>query len=212
MREQARLVLMTPPAGSDPALEQQLADALSGGPVAAVILGLPALDERSLVKLVKPFCPIVQEREAALLVGGNPDVVARSGADGVHVSNPRALAEALRHLRPQQRIVGAGWLRARHDAMEAAEAGCDYVMIGEPDAEGVLPPFPAVLERTQWWAQLFQTPCVAYCPELAQVTVLAETGCEFIALGEAVFRHAAGPAQAVTAALAAIAAANSPNR
>jgi thiamine-phosphate pyrophosphorylase len=208
MSERARLVLMTPLAGSDPALAQRLADALSGGPVAAVILGLPVLDERSLIKLVKPYCSIAQEREAALLVCGNLDVVARSGADGVHVSDPRALAEALRQLRPQQRIVGAGGLRARHDAMEAAEAGCDYVMIGEPDAQGVLPPFSAVLERTQWWAQVFQTPCVAYCPELAQVTALAETDCEFIALGEAVFSHAEGPAKAVAAALAAIAAAH----
>jgi thiamine-phosphate pyrophosphorylase len=212
MSERARLVLITPLAGSDPALAQRLADALSGGPVAAVILGVPVLEERSLVKLIKPFCPIAQEREAALLVSGSPDVVARSGADGVHVHDPRALAEALRQLRPQQRIVGAGGLRARHDAMEAAEAGCDYVMIGEPDAAGATPPFPAVLERTQWWAQVFQTPCVAYCQELAQVTALAETGCEFIALGEAVFSHAEGPAKAVATALAAIAAAHSPDR
>jgi thiamine-phosphate pyrophosphorylase len=204
MSEGARLVLMTPVAGSDPAMAQRLVDALSGGAVAAVILRLPPMDERGLVKLIKPFGPIVQDREAALLVADHPDVVARSGADGVHVSDPRALAGALQLLRPQQRIVGAGGLRARHDAMEAAEAGCDYVMFGEPDKDGATPPFPGVLERTQWWAEVFQTPCVAYCAELSQVSALAETGCEFIALGEAVFSHANGPARAVEAALSAI--------
>ena len=204
MTEPARLVLMTPPAGRDPALPEKLADALAGGAVAAVILHLPPLDERALVKLIKPFAPIVQEREAALLLAGRPESVARSGADGVHIGDPRALALALQLLHPRQRIVGAGGLRARHDAMEAAEAGCDYVMIGEPDAQGVTPPFPAVLERAQWWAELFQTPCVAFCPELAAIGALARTGCEFIALGDAVFAHPEGPRRAVESALAAI--------
>src|ERR1700720_3536698 len=68
---------------------------------------------------------------AALLVDGRPDIVARAGADGAHLSGPVALKAAVRKLKPNY-IAGAGGLRSRHDAMVAAEAGADYVMFGEP--------------------------------------------------------------------------------
>jgi thiamine-phosphate pyrophosphorylase len=96
--------------------------------------------------------------------------------------------------------------------MEAAEAGCDYVMFGEPREDGSMPPFPAVLERVQWWAELFETPCIAFAPTLDEVGPLAATGCEFVALGDAVFKHPDGPAEAVRQAHAAIAAAPVPQR
>ena len=46
--------------------------------------------------------------------------------------------------------------------MLAAESGADYVMFGEPDADGARPPFEAIVERVEWWAEVFQIPCVAY--------------------------------------------------
>jgi thiamine-phosphate pyrophosphorylase len=210
--ERPRLVLVAPAPEGTGEIGVRLAAALSGGPVAAVILPLPQGDDRSLVNYVKPLAPVVQEREAALLIEGRADLVARSGADGVHLPDPRDLSDAIAALRPQQRIVGAGGLRARHDAMEAAEAGADYVLFGEPRSDGTSPPFPAVLERASWWAELFQTPCVAWSPDLDGVRLLAETGCEFIALGDAVFGHPDGPAEAVQRALAAIEAAEIPAR
>ncbi len=104
-------------------------------------------------------------------------------------------------LRPQERVVGCGGLRARHDAMEAAEAGCDYVSFGEPQADRTTPPLPAVVERASWWAELFQTPCVAYAPDFAAVEALAPTGAEFVALGPDALLSS-DPAAAVKAALA----------
>lgn len=212
MTEHARLVLIAPASEGAGEIAARLAAALEGGPVAAVILPLPPLDDRALVKFVKPIAPVVQARDAALLLDGHPEIVARAGADGVHIGDPRDLAAAIAMLRPQERIVGAGGLRARHDAMEAAEAGADYVMFGEPRPDGTPPPFPAVVERAGWWAEVFETPCVACCPDLADVGRLAETGCEFIALSGAVFDHPEGPADAVRLALAAIAAAGVPAR
>lgn len=212
MTEKSRLVLIVPASEGAGDIAARLGAALEGGPVAAVILPLPALDDRSLVKFVKPIAPVVQQREAALLLDGHPEIVARAGADGVHVGDPRDLAAAIAMLRPQERIIGAGGLRARHDAMEAAEAGVDYVMFGEPRPDGTPPPFPAVVERAGWWAEVFETPCVACCPALDEVGRLAETGCEFIALSGAVFDHPGGPADAVRRALQAIADAKVPVR
>lgn len=221
MTERARLVLVTPRiAGADQAaapawadrLHQALAAAFEAGTVDAVIIQPPATDERTLVKLLKPLVALGQEKGAAMLIADLPEVVARSGADGAHVSRLEDLQATLDLLRPHERIVGCGGVRARHDAMEAAEAGCDYVMFGEPDAEGVAPPPPAVLERTGWWAELFQTPCIGYCQSLDEIGDMAATGCEFVALGEAAFGEGADPAEAVRRAWAAIAEAPVPLR
>jgi thiamine-phosphate pyrophosphorylase len=85
--------------------------------------------------------------------------------------------------------------------MEFGEAGVDYVMFGEPRADGSLPPLEAVIERAAWWAEIFQTPCIAYAPTLEAVSDLVRTGAEFIGVGEAVWSHSEGPAAAVAAAL-----------
>jgi thiamine-phosphate pyrophosphorylase len=211
MTERARLVLVTPAVvdgGSWPgALADQLAAAMRGGRVDAVIVRLPKLDDRSLLKLLKPIIPIAQDQGAAVLLEDAAPLVARSGADGVHVTGVEGLREALETLRPQERIVGVGGLRARHDAMEAAEAGVDYVMFGEPREDGTVPPFPAVIERAGWWAEVFEAPCIAYVPEMAGVEPMAGTGCEFVAVSEAVFGHPDGPEAGVRDALAAILAA-----
>ena len=62
------------------------------------------------------------------------------GVDGAHVTGAgEALAEALASLHPE-RIVGAGGLRSRDDAMTAGEVGADYVMFGEPRRDGFVPP------------------------------------------------------------------------
>jgi thiamine-phosphate pyrophosphorylase len=180
--------------------------------VDAVLLHLPPLDERSVVKLVKPIVALGQEHGAAMLLVDAPEIVARAGADGVHTTRPDDLKAALDMLKPHDRIVGSGGARARHDAMEAAEAGCDYLMFGEPRPDGSLPPLPAVIERAAWWAEVFETPCVAYAPSLDDVGEIAATGCEFVALGDAVFACPDGPAEAVRRALAAIAAAPVPQR
>ncbi|WP_188519425.1 thiamine phosphate synthase [Alsobacter metallidurans] len=204
----ARLVLMTPPVQDADGWPGTMGDALlaavAAAPVDAVLLRLPKLDERSLLKALKPLIARLQEHNVAVLIEDAPELVARSGADGAHVSDPAQLHDAAEAMKTLGRMVGVGNLRARHDAMEAAEEGTDYVLFGEPRRDGSLQPLSGVLERAQWWAELFQTPCIAYAPTLDDVAALAATGCEFVALGDAVFAHPGGPAEAMALALAAL--------
>lgn len=212
MSQHQRLILFAPVFASADEAVAALRAAVSAGRIDAVILPLPEGDDRSKINYVKAVAPLVQDGQAALLIQDHPQLVTRAGADGVHLTRPDDLAEALSLLRPQERIVGCAGLKARHDAMEVAEAGCDYVMFGEPFADGGHLPLPSVLERSQWWSELFQTPCVTFVPDLADVEAATATGTEFVALGEAVFGASAGVAEAVKQALAVIAATPAPER
>lgn len=208
MSNQARLVLFTPFEPDAASLPQALAAAFEAAAIDAVILRLPETDDRSRINLAKAVAPIVQGKGAALMLAGYPELVARSGADGAHVTGLEAVGPALEILRGQERMCGVGGLPARHDAMEAAELGTDYVMFGEPRADGSVPPLSGVVERAQWWAELFHVPCVAYAPSLDDVAALAATGAEFVALGDYVFRAEIGIADAVKQAAAALASAD----
>ncbi|MXQ12725.1 thiamine phosphate synthase [Microvirga makkahensis] len=205
MSESARLYLITPVV-EDASFAPTLAEACKGGAVAAVLLRLPAADERSLVNLVKAVASSVQEHGAALIVSteGEADlanVAVRGGADGAHVSG--ADPELVRELRERlkgERAVGVGGIRTRDDAMTLGEAGVDYLLFGEPRRDGSLPSLESVAERAAWWAEIFETPCVAFAPGLDTVETLAATQAEFIALGDAVWSHPDGPLAAVKAA------------
>jgi thiamine-phosphate pyrophosphorylase len=189
-RPAPRLYLVTPLLTRFDALAQDLKTLGDEVDIAAVLLRLDPADERSLIKAIKAFAPAVQDRDAALILD-RPELVARSGADGAHLANFEALQAALPALKPD-RIAGVGGLITRHDAMAAAEAGADYVMFGEPDATGQRPSFDAVLERVDWWAEVFQIPCVAYAASLDEISVLIAAGADFIALGDAAFADPRG--------------------
>jgi thiamine-phosphate pyrophosphorylase len=193
-----RLYLVTELVTDAGALAQALAKALEAADIAAVLLRMPdELDERSAINVAKQIAPTVQERGAALLISGRPDIVARAGADGAHVSGLEAATAAFGSLKPDW-IVGVGDLETRHDAMLAAEAGADYVMFGDPGALADPASVQAVLDRATWWGQVFQIPCVAFAAGLEEVAALAEAGADFIALGESVWND--GTSTAVAAA------------
>jgi thiamine-phosphate pyrophosphorylase len=192
-----RLYLVTPWIEDPAALTDSLTRALGAADVAALLVRLREADERTLINRVKALAPLAQAGNVAVILDGFPDIVARGGADGIHARGPEAIEAALRTLKPE-RIVGAGGLVSRHDAMSAAEAGVDYVMFGEPDAQERRPGFEAVLERVTWWAEVFEIPCVGFASSLDEVDHLVGAGAEFIALGEAVWNAPEGPAEFLT--------------
>jgi thiamine-phosphate pyrophosphorylase len=199
--QRTRLMLFTPPIDDCAAFAEPLRASVARGDVAAVALTLADADERSLVNAVKALAPLIQARGGAALVVDRLQIVARGGADGVHLTGAAELAAAREACKDQDRIVGVAGLRLRDDAMAAAEKGVAYVMFGEPRADGSFPPLAAVVERARWWADIFEIPCVAFAPSLEAIPDLAATGAEFIALDEAVWKHGEGPAAAVDLAL-----------
>jgi thiamine-phosphate pyrophosphorylase len=202
----ARLYLLSPLITDVAAFAPRLVEACASGGVAAVLLRFAAADERTLVNHVKTLAPVAQDTGAAVVIAATGDadlaaVAVRGGADGVHSASGIDEVRGLRERLKGDRILGAGNIRSKHDAMTVGEVGVDYVMFGEPRADGSLPPLEAVIERAAWWAEIFEIPCVAYAPSIDAVPDLARTGAEFVAFSEAVWTHPDGPAAAVAAAL-----------
>jgi thiamine-phosphate pyrophosphorylase len=203
-RPAPRLYLLTPPTADPARLADAMAQALAAADVAAVLVPLTGDDERALLNGLKALAPAVQGAGAALLLGGRPELVARAGADGAHLTGTDELSAALASLKPE-RIAGCGGLATRHDAMLAAETGADYVMFGEPDQRGHRPSFDAVLERVEWWAEVFEVPCVGYAASLDDIAPLVAAGADFVAVGAFVFDDPRGLAAALKDAQALLA-------
>lgn len=197
-RPECQLYLVSPDR-----ISGQFADALTaaldGGSVAAFQLRLKGLDEDEVARAAEPLQRICAGHEVAFIVNDSMALARRLGADGVHLGqgdgDPR---EARRLLGPSAQI-GVTCHDSRHLAMEAGEAGADYVAFGAffptSTKETGHRPDPSVLG---WWSRLFELPCVAIggiTPDNGRV--LVEAGADFLAVCSAVWSHKKGPAAAV---------------
>jgi thiamine-phosphate pyrophosphorylase len=191
-----RIYLATPAVDDPSALVADLPGLLAGADVAAVLLRLQMTDQRSMISKVKTLAPAIQNAGAALLLDGHVELVARAGADGAHLSGIAALEEALPTLKPD-RIAGVGGLETRHDSMLAGELGVDYVLFGEPDAHGKRPSTEAIAERLDWWAELFEAPCIGYATSREEAYEFARAGADFVLVDEAIWADPRGAAAAL---------------
>ncbi|HWX04708.1 MAG TPA: thiamine phosphate synthase [Bradyrhizobium sp.] len=191
-----RLYLRTPEVDDPAPLVASLPGLLAGADVAAVLLHLKETDQRGMISRIKALAPVIQNAGAALLLDGRVELVARAGADGAHLTGIAALAEALPSLKPD-RIAGVGGLPTRHESMEAGELGADYVLFGEPDARGQRPSMEAIAERLQWWAELFEPPCVGFAGSREEAFEFAAAGADFVLVGDFIWNDKRGAAAAL---------------
>jgi len=181
----------------DPAgLIGSLPGLLAAADIAAVLLRLKPTDQRSMIARAKALAPVVQNSDAALLLDGHVELVARAGADGAHLTGIAALEDALPSLKPD-RIAGVGGLATRHDSMTAGELGADYVLFGEPDAKGQRPSVEAIAERLGWWAELFEPPCVGFAASREEAHEFAAAGADFVLVGDFIWADPRGAAAAL---------------
>jgi len=199
-RPACQLYLVSPlDVGGD--FPERLAAALDAGPVAAFQFRVKGVDQHEAVRLAEPLRRLCAERDVAFIVNDSPALAKRLGADGVHLGQDDGDPRDARALLGPAAQIGVTAHDSRHLAMEAGEAGADYVAFGAffPTAtkETRHRPDPSILS---WWATLFEIPSVAIggiTPENGRV--LVEAGADFLAVCGAVWTHADGPAAAVRA-------------
>ena len=195
-----RLCLVTPLRSDATALAARVAAALAGGDIASLIIAVDPADPAVLQRTAEAVVPVAVQRGVAAIVHNDTRIVGRAGADGVHVDSGAAdLADAVAALR-KKKIVGAGGIRSRHEAMLAGESDPDYVFFGRLDGDSGPEIFGKALELAAWWSSLFVIPAIVMGGStVASVAAAAEAGIEFVALSRAVF-DAADPGAAVAEA------------
>ena len=144
------------------------------------------------------------------------DLAVRLDCDGVHVGQEDMRCAEARRIVGPDRQVGVTARASRHLAMEAAEAGADYVAFGAffpSTTKPVAAPAglePADLEIVEWWSELMEIPCVATGGiTVGNAAPVIAAGADFLAVAGGVWDHKDGPEAAVRAFNALFAAAGS---
>ena len=196
-----RLYLITPPKFEARPFAEGLKRALGAGDVASLQLRLKDVADDDVLRAGEVLLPIAQRAGVAFIMNDRPDLAVQLGADGVHVGQEDASYSEARAAMGRERIVGVTCHDSRHLAIEAAEAGADYVAFGAffPTATKA-PESRAERELIQWWSEMMVVPCVA----IGGITVencapLIEAGADFLAVAAGVWDYSDGPAAAVQA-------------
>ena len=183
------------------AFADRLAEALDAGPAAAFQFRVKGVDQHQAAHLAEPLQRLCAEREVAFIVNDDIGLAKRLGADGVHLGQGDGDPREARALLGASAQIGVTCHDSRHLAMEAGEAGADYVAFGAffptETKETRHRPDPSILA---WWSAIFEIPCVAIggiTPDNGAELVMA--GADFLAVCSAVWGHAQGPAAAVKA-------------
>lgn len=200
MTTQCQLYLISPleTGGDFPAM---LEEALSAGPVAAFQFRVKGIDQHKAAELAAPLQEICMRHDVAFIVNDSIALAKRIGADGVHLGQGDGdPAEARRELGREAQI-GVTCHNSRHLAMEAAEAGADYVAFGAfyPTSTKEVQ-HRADVETLELWSQFTEVPCVAIggiTPDNAKPLIGA--GADFLAVSGSIWNHPQGPAGAIKA-------------
>ncbi|MEC7819573.1 MAG: thiamine phosphate synthase [Pseudomonadota bacterium] len=187
---QTQLYLISPldVAGDFP---QRLERALDAAPgvVTAFQFRVKDLDQHEAARLAEPLQAICAARDVAFIVNDSIPLAKRLGADGVHLGQKDGTVEDAREQLGRDAQIGVTCHASRHLAMEAGEAGADYVAFGaffpSTTKQSEHRPEPDLVE---WWSGLFEIPCVAIggiTPENCRP--LIEAGADFLAVSGAVW-------------------------
>jgi len=199
-RPPCQLYLITPSAIPDlAAFATDLAAALDAGEVAALQIRLKDVDDATVLAAVAALKPVAQARGVAVILNDRPDLAARSGCDGVHVGQGDASLSEARAIMGREAMIGVTCHDSRERAMDAPEAGADYVAFGAffptTTKETVHRPDPEILTI---WQETVEIPCVAIGGITAATAgELARAGADFVAVSSAVWSHPDGPAAGV---------------
>ncbi len=171
------------------AFPERLARALDAGPVAAFQFRVKGIDEHEAARLAEPLQAICAAREVAFIVNDSIGLAKRLGADGVHLGQDDGTVEDARERLGREAQIGVTCHASRHLAMEAGEAGADYVAFGAFfPTETKQTEHRAGLDLLSWWQGIFEIPCVAIggiTPDNCGPLVAA--GADFLAVSGAVW-------------------------
>lgn len=196
-RAPTQLYLISPAdVGGD--FPQRLARALDAGlkgrhRIAAFQFRVKGIDDHAAARLAAPLQAICAEREIAFIVNDSITLAKRLNADGVHLGQDDMAqngdVKIAREELGRDAQIGVTCHNSRHLALEAGEAGADYVAFGAF--------YPTTTKEVEhhaepdlltWWQGLFEIPCVAIGGINAEnAAPLVRAGADFLAISGAVW-------------------------
>jgi thiamine-phosphate pyrophosphorylase len=184
-------IYLISPADLGGSFAERLTRALDAAPVAAFQFRVKDIDEHRVAALAEPLQRICADRDVAFIVNDSISLAKRLGADGVHLGQSDGEVADARARLGRDAQIGVTCHASRHLAMEAGEAGADYVAFGAffPTKTKVVE-HRAEPEILTWWQSLFELPCVAIGgidPENAGPLVRA--GADFLAVSGSVWQN-----------------------
>jgi thiamine-phosphate pyrophosphorylase len=171
------------------AFPQRLERALEAGPVAAFQFRVKGIDQHEAARLAEPLLAVCRERDVAFIVNDSIALAKRLKADGVHLGQHDGDVREAREVLGREAQIGVTCHASRHLALEAGDAGADYVAFGAffPSTTKASEHRPES-ELLAWWQNLMEIPCVAIggiTPENARP--LVDAGADFLAVSNAVW-------------------------
>jgi thiamine-phosphate pyrophosphorylase len=199
-RPPCQLYLISPPALDLGAHADALLSAIAaGGPVAAYQLRMKGCSDADILAAAERLLPICRSADIAFLLNDRADLAKMAEADGVHLGQTDGSVEAARRLLGPDAQIGVTCHGSRHLAMDAGEAGANYVAFGAFFPTGTkMVEHHATPDLLSWWVALSPIPCVA----IGGITPgncgpLVSAGADFLAVSASVWADPDGPAAAV---------------
>jgi len=181
--DRPQIYLVTPAAFDPEVFAPTLLPLLDAVPVACLRLAMAGNDEDAIARAADVLRDLAHARDIALVIERHVSLVERLGLDGVHLPEGARDLRKLRKTLGDDAIIGAACGASRHDGMNAAEAGADYVTFSPVGETALGSGTRAAPELFAWWSEMIEVPVVAegaLTPEL--VAALAPVT-DFLAFG-----------------------------
>ena len=170
---------------------QRLTRALEAGKglVTAFQFRVKGLDQHEAAALAEPLQEICAAHEVAFIVNDSISLAKRLSADGVHLGQKDGDVREARDELGKDAQIGVTCHASRHLALEAGEAGADYVAFGAFfPSETKETEHRAETDLLEWWHEMVEIPSVAIggiTPENCRP--LVDAGADFLAVSGAVW-------------------------
>lgn len=159
--DRPQITLITPPAFEIEVFAPRLAALLDAHQIACLRLSMASREEEVIARAADALREIAHTRDVAIVVDDHVLLAQRHGLDGVHLTNTRKNIRKLRDDMGPDAIIGAWCGQTRHDGINAAEAGADYVAFGPIGATPLGDGSTADFDLFEWWSAMIEVPVIA---------------------------------------------------
>jgi len=187
--ERPQIYLISPPEFDLDIFPARLAAVLDATEIACIRLALATRDEDRVARAADALREIAHARDVALVIESHVLMVERLGLDGVHLTDGARTVRKVRKDLGADAIVGAFCGSTRHEGMNAAEAGADYIAFGPLGSTPLGNGSQVDPELFEWWSEIISVPVVAEGALTVDLVAQYAPITDFFAIGEEIWRH-----------------------